>query len=159
MTTARWTSARLPWFVTALGEPPGGEGLTRLRSQFELVPKHGSDRRPRWYENDALGVSVAIVRGRVDSISFHADPRHGFGGPHTPCFLGARWGMSREQVRALFGEPDEVREPYAAIEEMAHAGIDRYRCDGFSVAVSYAASGEGLARIGFELPADDDSVS
>jgi hypothetical protein len=152
MAKARWRPAELPWFVPVLGRPPGSAGLVRLCSHYDLVAVPAGAENPGWYENLELGVSVVMLHDRVDCIIFSADPRHGFGGPHTPCFLGARWGMSREQVRARFGIPDEERGPYPAAGSLAHGGIDRYRSRGLAVAFSYAASGEGLARMDFELP-------
>lgn len=150
MAKARWRAAELPWFVAVLGKPRGSKGLSRLCSHYELVPRPEGTDNPGWYESDELGISVAVIHDRVDAIMFGVYPRGGFGGPHTPCFLGARWGMSREQVRALFGAPDQAVGPCTTAP--AHGGVDRYHGNGFSIAFSYAASGEGLERMDFEVP-------
>jgi len=147
---ARWRDAEVPWFVTVLGAPPRGNAVSRLRTQYSLVDKSsGPEATSGWFENDELGISVAFIRGWVDCIMFCAQAEKGFGGPHTPCFFGARWGMSAEHVHRLFGPPDAVIEPRLTIS-LPHAGIDRYHRQGFTVAFIYDAVTGGLEMQHFE---------
>src|SRR5262245_39561121 len=104
-----WRGVELPRFVRILGKLAHCKGMQRLRSDYALTDKTTAPDAPRgWYENDELGVSAVIIQGRIDCIMFCAEPHAGFGGPRTPCFLGAHYGMSRDQIRKRFARPDEV---------------------------------------------------
>lgn len=147
---ARWQDAEIPWFVTVLGAPSGSNAVSRLRSQYALVDKSAYPGGPPFsLENDELGIAVVFIKDRVDCIMFCAQPASGFGGPKTPCFFGARHGMSRERVHRLYGPPDAEIEPRPHIT-LAHAGIDRYHRKGFTIAFVYDAVTRGLEILIFE---------
>lgn len=144
-----WPDVEFPWFVTLLGQSPAHEGFARLCSEYVLTHDAPNEADDDWYENEQLGVSVYIERGRINVIQFFSQEHLHFGGPLTPSFLGTNFSMTRKDIRSLFGEPDQVIEKRSS-GAMQHSGIDRYYLRDFSVAFSYSLLSGRLEVISFE---------
>lgn len=145
------TYIELPWFVSLLGHGPSHAQFARMCAEYALTNVSPADSSPGWYENAELGVSVPILKGKVDAIQFFSQPHLEFGGPLTPSFLGVDYSMKRDDIRRRFGEPDEeIGE--CTTTTLGHAGIDRYFLPDVSIAFAYASTSGQLESISFEQP-------
>jgi hypothetical protein len=141
----------MPWYTALLGAKPEGEEFARLLSQFKLSSVEAYGGVP-WYENDELGVSVSISGGRIDAVQFFSSENPHFKGFPGQLPLGLSFEMTRDEVRKLLGDPDDVF-PERTVGTVRHRGIDRYyvtQC--CTVAVCYSAKTGRVEVLGFERP-------
>lgn len=140
-------NSSLPWYVALLGHPPDGELFGQLVSQFELSSDEDPETSPRWYENES-GVSVPIRGGTVRAIQFFSSEDPNFTGFSGQLPLGLSFAMTRPEIRACLGDPDEVLPPHNGV--IPHGGIDRFDAKTCTVMVAYSPSSGRLAVLGFE---------
>jgi hypothetical protein len=145
-----WPDVELPWFVTLLGQSMAHSGFARLCSEFALTCEEPAEATTCWYENDRLGVSVFVDLGRISDIKFYSQESLHFGGKLTRSFLGTNFNMIKNDIRSLFGEPDQVIEKRDTTAGIRHSGIDRYYFQGISVAFRYSLLSGKLEVISFE---------
>jgi hypothetical protein len=137
----------LPWYVAVLGQPPDGELFDQLVSQLELSSEEDPETSPRWYENKT-GVSVAIRGGAVHAIQFFSSENPDFTGFPGPLPLELSFAMTRDEVHARLGGPDDVVPPHDGV--VPHGGIDRFEAETCTVMVAYSARSGRVAVLGFE---------
>ncbi len=143
----------LPWYTRLLGSEPEGEGFKRLVADFKLSSAEDSGASNRWYENERVGVSVFIGQGKIEAIQFYSAEHPNFNGFKGPLPLGLDFGMSREKVRELLGDPQSVTSSRSISKGLGHAGIDRYSVGAINVAVSYSTLSGQIQVLSFESKA------
>lgn len=142
-------NVELPWFVSLLGHSTSHAQFAHMCAEYALTNDE-LDSQVGWYENATRGVSVYIKWGKIDTVQFFSQAHLNFGGALTPSFLGLDFGMSRDDIRRRFGEPDEVFRKHTT-GAIRHGGIDRYFLRDVCIALRYAIWGH-LEVIGFERP-------
>ena len=139
--------APLPWYVALLGHPPDGELFHRLVAEFELSSEEDPGAVTGWFENPG-GVSVAIRDSVVQAIQFFSSENPNFAGFARPLPLGLSFTMTRNEILARLGDPDDVRPPHSGT--IPHSGIDRYETEACTVMIVYSARSGRLEVLGFE---------
>jgi hypothetical protein len=139
----------MPWYTILLCARPEGEDFGRLLSEFQLSSDDENGGGPRWYESCELGVSVYILRRKVDAIQFFSSEHPDFRGFPGPLPLGLSFEMTREEVHRRLGDPDD----FTGARDtgvVGHAGVDRYYSAHCTVAVTYSAMSGKVEVLGFE---------
>jgi hypothetical protein len=141
----------MPWYASLLCAHPEGDDFDRLLSEFDLSTEDEEARSLQWYESYELGVSLQVLRSKINVIQFFSPEHSDFKGFRDELPLGLNFQMKREDVHRRLGDPDHVTSRLDS-GVIRHAGVDRYYSSQCKVIVTYSASSGLIEVLGFECP-------